>query len=716
MALAWDEAPLTSLHGIGTERAAALAKWGICSLRDLIYHFPRTYEDRGRIRRIADGQDPLPATYILTVATKPHFSRLKKNLSIVRFRAFDETGSAEITFFNAPFLKDKFTVGSEYRFFGPLTMGKRGQLCLTVPKFEEHTERSDAPHILPVYRTPEGISQKLMTAAVHGALSAALPSLHDFLPENIRRKHQLMTLPTALKALHLPPDSQTLSAALRRTVFDELFCYAIGLASLGAAERRVPAPAFSDGDASDFLDALPYRLTEAQARALEEFKGDLCGDGTQSTKPPMTRILIGDVGSGKTVLAAAALYLAAKNGHQGVLMVPTEILARQHFADLAPLLAGLGVRTVCLTGALKKKEKETIYRRLQADVHEQEAVDVLIGTHAVLNEQVCLPRLALTVTDEQHRFGIMQRAALREKNNATHLLVMSATPIPRTLALSLYGDLDVSRLDRLPPGRQPVETYLVNTGYRPRLRAFMDKQISQGGQVYIVCPGIEEEDSLGSVGNPTGTPAHDAPPLATAVDYAEELSSLLPHRRIAFLHGRMKPEQRDRIMCEFAEGRIDILVSTTVIEVGVNVPNATLMVIENAERFGLSQLHQLRGRVGRGQRQSYCVLVSDATAPQTKERLQILCRERDGYRIAEADLKHRGPGDFFASVSGDAQRQSGQFSLRMAHLCDDDLLMTNAFEAAKETIKSDPYLQADEHLLLKKEVDRLFALRENTLS
>ena len=709
--------PLTVLHGIGAVRAEAFSRAGIHTLGDLIRRFPRTYENRGRITPLSRALEGAPAAFLLTVASPPRQALIRKNFSLIKFRAFDESATAEIVFFNSPFLKDVFEIGKVFRFYGRITLAKNGAIQLNAPKFEEYKEDEPLPDIVPLYSLPGSISQKLMTSSVSLALSSVLPTLNDPLPEDLRRKYRFPTLSTALREIHRPTSEEALSSALKRTVFEELYSFAIGLALFRHKEKQATIPPLQDDDLSPLISRLSYTLTNAQCRALQDIRNDLLGKGEDKI-PPMMRILIGDVGSGKTVVAASAMYLTAKNGYQAVMMVPTEILARQHFADLSPLFESLGIRIALLVGSMKKKEKEAIYRRLTLAHSNADAIDVLIGTHAVLNDQVAPPRLLLTVTDEQHRFGVMQRAALREKNSGSHLLVMSATPIPRTLALTLYGDLDVSKIDELPPGRSPIDTFLIDESYRSRLEGFIRKEIANGGQAYIVCPSIEEESELSTAktSDPTQAAMRDMPPLKAAVTYAEDLTRVFPDLRIAFLHGQMKSNERDRIMAAFSAGDLDILVSTTVIEVGVNVPNASLMVIENAERFGLSQLHQLRGRVGRGHRKSYCILISDMKGGTAEARLKTLCREHDGYKIAEADLAQRGPGDFFASASGDLLRQSGGFSLRVAHLCDDGELMHAAFEDAKKTLAGDPLLEKEEHLALSRHIRELFTAQENTLS
>ena len=691
--------PVTKLKGIGPKRAEALSQMGITTVLDLAEFLPRSYENRAHILSLSRGLSAdSAASFILTVATAPQLARIRKSMNILKFRAFDESGSIDVVFFNCPFLKTVFLPGMQFRFYGKLTVSKARKVQLLSPKFERYTEGEPLPAIIPLYRIPDGFSQKSIAAAVREALMLALPSIVDVLPPELREAHHLPEKRKALLALHDPTSEEALAKALRRTVFEEIYFFALGLSLLRKQEERTLLPSYTTIDLAPFLSKLPYTLTGAQKRAVNDLFRDMCR-GKQETVPPMTRILVGDVGSGKTVVAAAAMYLTAKNGRQCALMVPTEILAQQHYEELSPLFASLGLRTALLVGSMTKKQKDAVYSALECD----EGIDILIGTHALLNERVKLSRLGLTITDEQHRFGVMQRAALKQKSAAAHLLVMSATPIPRTLALTMYGDLDLSLLDEMPPNRQRVDTFVVNSSYQERLRAFMQKEVEKGGQVYVVCPAIDDGDNEESL-------------LLSATTYAKELEKALPSLRIALLHGRMKNEEREKTMRQFACGEIDILVSTTVIEVGVNVPNASLMVIENADRFGLSQLHQLRGRVGRGTRKSYCVLVSDTSGEAALARLETIRTTYDGYRIAEADLAQRGPGDFFSSMSDGAMRQSGGLTLKSAHLCNETALMESAFAAAKETLRRDPTLSLSENRGCLAAVNKLFAFRSDTLS
>ncbi len=710
--------PVRDLPGIGPTRAAAFAKMGIHTLYDLVFHFPRAYEHRGNVVRLADCMDGEIGSFLLTVASEPRAANIRRGMTITRFRAFDESGSVEVVFFNQNYVKDIFHTGALFRFYGKLTRARSG-LQLTSPSYEAVIPTEPLPEFVAKYPLSDGLSQKTVEKAVILALRTVLPTLSDHLPEDIRQKYSFPTLTYALMNIHMPRSNELLSAALRRTVFDELYCFSLGMGIARSARREETAFPCPPVDLSPLLSTLPYRLTSAQERVIAEIRTNMAG----GDRPPMSRILVGDVGCGKTVCAAAAIYTAVKAGHQAALMVPTEILARQHYAELLPLFEKQGIRTELLLGATSEREKKRI--RAAAAGKDGERVDLIIGTHALLSDKLHFADLALTVTDEQHRFGVRQRADLKEKRRGSHLLVMSATPIPRTMALALYGDLDISRIDEMPPGRQRVATYVVDESYRTRLHAFIRKQVTEEkGQVYIVCPTVEERESeeddrsnelpldrldLLSV-------REEAPPLRAATVYAEELRRLFPDLSVEFVHGRMKSAEKDAVMRRFSEGETQILVSTTVIEVGVNVPRATLMIVENAERFGLSQLHQLRGRVGRGKKKAYCILVSDAKGTTVRERLEVMRTTYDGYAIAERDLEQRGPGDFFVSTYDGSLRQSGGMSLHFSYLCSDAALMESAATEAKKTLSDDPGLLSDEHTALRGEVERLFRIQSSTLS
>lgn len=707
--------PVSLLPGVGEKRAAAFARMGIETLWDLLLHFPRAYEDRGNVRPLMEVGDGEIGSFVLTVACEARTALIRRGMQVTKFRAYDASGNAEIVFFNQPYLRDVFHTGAVFRFYGKLSRAHRASR-LTSPAYEPLRPGEMLPDLIPKYGLSDGLTQKSVQSAVSGALRALLPALPDYLPEEIRRAREFPVLSYALENIHAPRDREALARALRRTVFDELYCFSLGIAESRLrrqGEHSLPCP---PADLAPFLSLLPYRLTAAQERVLSEIRADMAG----GDRPAMNRLLVGDVGSGKTVCAAGAIYTAVRGGYQAALMVPTEILARQHAGDLAPLFEKLGIRTALLLGATPQKERHATLAAVAAG-----EVDVLIGTHALLGDGVRFCRLGLTVTDEQHRFGVRQRARLSQKQTGAHLLVMSATPIPRTLALTVYGDLDISRIDEMPKGRQRVSTYVVDEGYRDRLNGFIRRQVEEGGQVYIVCPAVEEQEAeeneegdlpLTSLALTVGH-HEEQPPLKAATTYAANLrETVFPDLRVDFVHGKMKSSEKEDVMRRFAAGEIDILVSTTVIEVGVNVPRASLMVVENAERFGLSQLHQLRGRVGRGNRKSYCVLVSDAKGESAKARLEVMRTTYDGYAIAEKDLEQRGPGDFFAAAGQSGLRQSGGLSLRLACLCSDEGLMQEAASDARATLARDPDLSLPEHAALRAEVRRLFTVQEGTIS
>ena len=708
------------LRGVGETRAVTLEKAGIVTVSDVVRHFPRAYQDRGDVRRLADGRDGQKHSYLLTVATVPSNARLRGRMTLTKFRVFDDSGSAEAVFFNQPYLRDVFHVGDVFRFYGTLSFTKN-RCQLSSPAYEPAEEGVALPDYFPVYSLPDGVSQKMMRGMVESALPIVLPTLSDPLPERVRLENRLPALSVATQTLHAPENGEELQAALRRMVFDELLLLGLGVSLSRCQGEAVLTRACKKTTLSPLLAELPYELTGAQKRAINEIYADMTGYGKESEMiPAMRRILIGDVGCGKTVCAAAAIYIALSSGRQAALMVPTTILAEQHYRELAPLFQKLGFEVALLTGATKQSERKRILARLSDPTS---PLPLVIGTHALLSDDVTFADLALTVTDEQHRFGVMQRTALKEKSAASHTLVMSATPIPRTLAHVLYGDLSLSKIDEMPKGRQRVDTFVVDETYRARLYDFIRKQVDAGGQVYVVCPSIEEKESDDEEG---GIPLEDldftraarayAPPLKDAVGYAKELSEkVFPDLSVALLHGRMKQADKDAVMERFISGEVKILVSTTVIEVGVNVPTATLMIVENAERFGLSQLHQLRGRVGRGKQKSYCILVSDHPGATAEARLEVMHTTYDGYEIAERDLSLRGPGDFFASGSGE-MRQSGGLSLKLASLCRDTALMEAAFRAAEEITRDDPDLSRPENARLRADVERMMTVNQNTVS
>jgi len=666
------------IRGIGETRAKALGKLGVTNLRELISYFPRAYEDRREYRRIAELVPGENACVRAVVASEPRLSHIRKGLDLVKLRVVDETAALELTYFNQAYLKNSFRIGEEYVFFGRAEgSGTRRQM--TNPLFEPAGENRVTGRIVPVYPLTAGVSQTLLQNAVRQGLDACGGDLTDFLPEDARAQHRLCHVRYAYENIHFPADDEALSVARRRLVFEELYLLTLGLRLLRCRRASVAGRQCRKTDLAPFCGALPFTLTGAQRRAVEDVARDLCA------ARPMNRLVQGDVGSGKTMVAAAAVWYAAQSGLQSALMAPTEILAEQHYKTLAPLLERFGLTCALLTAATKAKERRDVLARL-ADGE----LTLAIGTHALLSPDVQYRSLGLVVTDEQHRFGVDQRAALGEKGDNPHLLVMSATPIPRTLALMIYGDLDVSLIDELPPGRQKIDTFAVDSSYHERVYAFIRRLVAEGRQAYVICPMVAENDEL--------------PDERKAVAaYAAKLQSeVFPDLRVAPIHGRMKPREKDAAMRAFAAGETDILVSTTVVEVGVDVPNAAVMLIENAECFGLSQLHQLRGRVGRGAHKSYCILVSDNDGEDNRRRLAVMTRTNNGFEIAEEDLKLRGPGDFFGS------RQHGLPSLRVADLTCDMELMHDARAAAERLIAGDPDLAA--HPALLRRIRELFEL------
>lgn len=697
------DAPINVLQGVGPARAKAYAKLGVNTVSDILYHFPRAYENRGDVKLLSQCVPGDKAALCLVIGTIPKKTMIRRGMTILKFTAFDESGTCEITFYNQNYLADKFPLGATFRFYGQVEkVGKRYKM--SSPSYEMVIEGEELPPLVPVYPLTEGLTKNRLITDIKSAMSALAPELEDYLPDEIRRRYKLCTLPFALRAIHDPTDYESVARAKRRIVFDEFFTFALGMALSGKKRRECGAPKCENNNLDALLSAFPYELTGDQRKAIEDIKKDMAQD------IPMSRILVGDVGCGKTVCAMAAMCIAVQSGRQAILMAPTEILARQHFSDVAPIFEKMGYRVKLLVGSMSAGEKKKVRASL-ADKSEATRTDVVIGTHALISDGVEFANAGILVTDEQHRFGVAQRATLSKKGESAHVLVMSATPIPRSLALILYGDLDLSKINEMPKGRQRVDTFVVDESYRPRLNSFIEKQVLEGNQVYIVCPSVEEkeiEDSGEIALAEFGSMREEMPPLKAAVQFSEELSSALPRLNISFLHGRMKGAEKDEIMKRFALGEIDVLVSTTVIEVGVNVPNSTLMIVENAERFGLAQLHQLRGRVGRGSKKSYCILVSDSKSENSRERLETMKKEYDGFAIAEKDLLLRGPGDFIKGSSDPMVRQSGGLRFRLADMSEDSGVLADAYEAAKELIDESPDLAENENL--RSMIARMFSI------
>jgi ATP-dependent DNA helicase RecG len=681
--------PLTELPGVGPAKAKALARLGLYRAGDLLGHFPQRYEDRRRCYSIREAPLTEPCCVAAMVAETPRLSRVRKGLELVKVKAVDDAGVLNITFFNQSYLKNALTPGQSYVFYGKVEEEGRRR-SMTNPVFEREGAGRYTGRIMPVYPLTAGVSNNLLSSLTKQAVDQCADKAADTIPESVRRAHGLCTAEYAYRNIHFPESFEALAEARRRMIFEELLALTCGMARL--KERRGQgAGRVLQADVAEFETLLPFAPTGAQRRAMVDLAADL------SSGRAMNRLVQGDVGSGKTAVAAFGAWAAAKNGCQCALMAPTELLAEQHARTLDSLLSPAGVRVALLTGSVKGAAKKRVLSALEAG-----EIDLVVGTHALFSQGVSYHDLGLVIADEQHRFGVAQRAALAEKGGAAppHILVMSATPIPRTLALIIYGDLDVSVMDELPPGRTPVATYVVGEDKRQRMYNFVRKQAAQGRQTYIVCPAVEEGEAQA---DEAGPPLD----LKAVTTYAQQLQEqVFPDLRVGFVHGKLKSKDKEAVMNAFTAGELDVLVSTTVIEVGVDVPNATLMVVENAERFGLSQLHQLRGRVGRGRHESFCVLVTASKSDTARERLRVLTGTGDGFQIAEEDLRLRGPGDFFG------QRQHGLPQLKVADFAADVALLQEAKEAAETLVAADPGLERQEHRALRRRVEEMFQQSE----
>ncbi|MCD8025586.1 MAG: ATP-dependent DNA helicase RecG [Clostridiales bacterium] len=664
---------ISDLSGIGAKRAALFNKLGIYSVGDLLNFYPRSYEDWNSVTKIENLESGGVFCIRAVLGTQIVNSRTGGGRIISKGTVYDDTGTLQIIFFNNKYISSMLKSGKEYYFYGKVTADYNiGQMIS--PTF---SLVSEGAVIRPAYKQTAGLPSKTTANAVRQALSLLPKEIKDPLPEQVRRTFGLCGLKQALNDIHFPADSNALDNARRRLVTEELVVLNLGMRSLREHSRGESGIKINKDFSTDFEKLLPFEFTRAQKRVVEECVADL----TQKIAP-MNRLVQGDVGSGKTAVAASVCYTVIKNGFQAAFMAPTEILARQHYHTFCKLFESADINVALLTGALKESEKKKIRAQLACG-----EIDLIIGTHALITDKTEFKNLGLAVTDEQHRFGVAQRAKLLGKGENPHLLVMSATPIPRTLGLIVFGDLDISIIDELPPFRKPVKTMLINELKHKRAYEFIKNEISKGRQAYIVCPLVEE----GELDN-----------VASAEEYAAELMlrefSNIP---VGIVHGRMKPSEKEEVMNKFSAGEYSLLVATTVIEVGVDVPNATVMMIENAERFGLSQLHQLRGRVGRGGEQSYCILVSNKESPETKQRLEVMCSTNDGFKIADEDLRMRGPGDFFG------ERQHGLPQMSIADFAD-----TKSLELSQKVADYIMFVYKnlcnDELRLLKNEVDRLF--------
>lgn len=680
---AFTDTDIRYLKGIGEKRAIQFQKLGITTVGELLYTFPRYYEDWKHVRPIKECPTDEKACFRAVVSYRPSVYRTPGGKLIVKLSVTDGESIVLLTFFNNQYVANDLAEGEEFLFYGKLEGGLGGYYEMTSPKYAKPAGQ-DYYH--PVYSLTAGLSAKTIAKAVKTALDLAGDGIPDPLPPETLEQYKLPPLKEALAMIHFPQSEEEIKAARRRLIYDELLTLQLGLLKRSETLDEAGVWAVDGSFADEFYGRLPFAPTGAQKRAVSECLADMAGG------KPMRRLLQGDVGSGKTAVAAALIYCTAKTGLQSALMAPTEVLAQQHYNTFLRFFEHTGIRAALLTGSTRAKERREILAALAAgEIH------LLIGTHAVITDKVEFRELALCVTDEQHRFGVTQRATLRGKGKNPHVLVMSATPIPRTLSLIIYGDLAISVLDEKPAGRREIETYAVPTSFHPRIHAFIKKQLDAGRQGYVVCPLVEEKER-------EDDDEDRKDKRISAIEYMKELSEgVFKDYPTALLHGKLKPKEKDAIMTAFANGEIRLLICTTVIEVGIDVPNANIIVIENAECFGLSQLHQLRGRTGRGREQSYCILISDAEGDTAKRRFQIMTQTNDGFRIAEEDLDLRGPGDFFGA------RQSGLPSLRIADLMTDSRIMYAAGRDAKRITEADPYLNAPEHAALKKNVERLFA-------
>lgn len=660
------------LKGIGEARAKTLAKQSIYSVGDLLRNYPRAYEDWNNTKALRDCEINENVCIKAVVAEMPRVVQLNGGRILVKTVIADGSDYIPVTFFNNKYVKDQLKEDEEYLFYGKITLDKYGNKNMLSPRFEKSLDKQ---RIRPIYKATAALSSKTIEKFTEAAVNGVKGQLPEIIPDYIVKKYRLMGFWESLKAVHFPESEEELALAKRRLIFEELLLLQMGLLTeKNSGATRASTPIEKDFT-EEFYNSLPFEPTNAQKRAVSEAIGDM------KSKKPMNRLLQGDVGSGKTAVAAAIMYNAVKNGFQAALMAPTEVLANQHFKTLCAFF-GEDINIQLLTGSVTAKNKRIIREMLQSG-----ECDIVVGTHAVIQNDVEFNKLGLVITDEQHRFGVGQRAALSGKGNNPHTLVMSATPIPRTLAMMIYGDLDISVLDELPKGRQPIKTYCVPTSYHERIYKFIRKNIAAGRQAYIVCPLVEESDS----------------DLVPATEYYEYLkSSYFSDCTLGLLHGQMKPKAKDEVMKRFYSGEIQLLISTVVIEVGVDVPNATVMAIENAERFGLSQLHQLRGRIGRGTEESTCILLSDAQNDEAQERFDIMCKTSDGFEIARKDLELRGPGDFFGS------RQHGLPDMRIANLMTDTRILYEAQKTAKELVDGSSPATKEELERLQMEVQRLF--------
>lgn len=671
-----NDQSIETLKGIGEKTAKLFEKVGIRTIDDLLHYYPRGYDTYGEPKAIGELSEDETGTvegFLKSGATGVHVN----GLSIVQATISDMTGKLRLVWYHMPYLKNTLRPDSHFIFRGRVIRKKNGLTMEQPQMFKPEAYEELLSSMRPVYAQTKGLGNKMITSAVEQAL--AFRTLErDYLPAGLRIANELAEYNFAIEHIHFPSNEEELKFARKRLVYDEFFFFLLAVRHLKEKRQNVQSPFHMEkqDECRKLLADLPYRLTNAQLRTLEEVLRDLKSGSV------MNRLIQGDVGSGKTIIAVLALLAACENGYQGALMVPTEVLARQHFESVTELFEKHGVdkKVILLTGSMTAKEKRIVYEKVAS--HE---ADIIIGTHALIQEKIVYDNLALVITDEQHRFGVAQREMFGNKGQMPHVLVMSATPIPRTLAIILYGDLDISVIDELPANRLPIKNCVVDKSYRPRAYRFIENEVKNGRQAYVICPMVEESEMI------------DA---ENVLDYTKILRQNLPGIRVEYLHGKMKGKEKNKIMEEFAAGEIQVLVSTTVIEVGVNVPNATVMMIENAERFGLAQLHQLRGRVGRGDKQSYCIMVNASGNKEKNRRLDVLNKSNDGFYIASEDLKLRGPGDIFGI------RQSGDLEFQLADIYTDAVTLKKVSEDVNRILEQDENLEQEENQELKKRLDR----------
>lgn len=672
--------PIQYLKGVGEARARLFHKLNIFTVEDVIYHFPRDYEDRSEKKKISQLLDGESCTFEGIVFSRMQEMKIRKGLVIYKLIVKDETGSAVLTWFNNKFIKNAFVVGEKYLFFGKIRR-KFGKIEIVDPVYER-ADSENLKHtcqIIPLYPATEGLTQKIIQGVMRNALDSIDAKLEEILPEYIRKGYNLAEINYAIQSIHFPSTLESFDYARRRLVFEELLILQLGLLRIkdSLEEQSEGLNLKIMPQLQELVESLPFELTGDQKKVLNEIMKDIQGP------KPMNRLVQGDVGSGKTIVAVLSLFNTVLNGYQGALMAPTEILAEQHYKSTKGLLEKFGIKIGLLVGSLTQKQKE----QMLEDIKEGR-VDIVIGTHALIEDKVLFDKLGMVITDEQHRFGVRQRSILSSKGINPHILVMTATPIPRTLALILYGDLDISIIKEMPPGRKKIETYAVDNSMRDRINAFIRKEVLAGRQAYVVCPLVEDSEAITA---------------KSVVEHAEKLQKDFPEFNVGYLHGKMKPKEKEEIMRDFRDCKIHILVSTTVIEVGVNVPNASVMIIENAERFGLAQLHQLRGRVGRGEYQSYCILFNEGDSKVSKERAIIMAKTNDGFEISEKDLELRGPGEFFGI------RQHGLPDLKIANLFKDMDVLKEAQELCFKILKEDKELKKPEHRLIRDVINQKLA-------